>query len=191
MYDAARLHAALNDLPAALLFTGVIFDLLAAATKRDGLRAAGFWMIVSGAIGAGLAVASGLLAERTIEHGEGMHLVMEQHETLAIATTVLFGAIALYRVIRRGHMGPREQPVVLTAGVIGLGLLLVTAQRGGALVFDWGGGISTSSLERGLDDRGTHQHGAPDAAEPPTVPTAADTAASEEAHPPGTPPHHH
>jgi len=190
MYEIARLHAAINDLPAALLLTGVIFDLLAAATKRDGLRIAGFWMIVSGAIGAGLAVATGLLAEETVEHGESMHMVMQQHETLAITTTVLFGAIALWRVIRRGKMGPKEQPVLLTAGVIGVALLIVTAQRGGALVFDWGGGISTASLERALDDRGAHQHGESEAPEP-ASPVPADTSAGTTSHPPGTPPHQH
>lgn len=190
MYDVARLHAALNDLPAALLLAGVTFDLLAAGTKRDGFRIAGFWMIVSGAIGAGLALATGLLAEETVEHGEAMHSVMKQHETLAIATTVLFGAIALWRIIRRGQMGPKEQPVLLTAGVIGLGLLLVTAQRGGALVFDWAGGIPTATLQRALDDRGAHRHSASEAPEP-TVAAPADTSDSTASHPPGTPPHQH
>jgi len=190
MYDAARLHAALNDLPAALLLAGVIFDLLAAGTKREGFRVAGFWMIVCGAIGAGLALATGLLAEKTVEHGEAMHLVMQQHETLAIATTVLFGAIALWRIIRRGQMSAKEQPVLLTAGVIGLGLLLVTAQRGGALVFDWAGGIPTASLERALDDRGVGRSTASEAAEP-GVTAPADTSDSTAAHPPGTPPHQH
>ena len=35
-YDWPRLHAALNDLPAALLIGAVLFDLLAAATRREG-----------------------------------------------------------------------------------------------------------------------------------------------------------
>jgi hypothetical protein len=37
-YNWPRLHAALNDLPAALLIAAVLFDLLAAATRREGLR---------------------------------------------------------------------------------------------------------------------------------------------------------
>ena len=35
-YDAARWHAVLNDLPAALLSVAVLFDLAAAVTKRGG-----------------------------------------------------------------------------------------------------------------------------------------------------------
>lgn len=187
-----RLHAALNDLPAALLFVGVLFDLLAAATKRDGFRVAGYWMIVTGAVGAGLALASGLLAERVVEHGDGMHRVMSQHETLAIVTTVLFGAIALWRFFRGGRMGPREQPVLLTAGVIGLALLLVTSRLGGKLVFDWAGGVPTESLQRALEDRGSHSHegGADHDHDELTPADSADSTVSHE-HAPDTPPHEH
>ena len=47
-YDWPRLHAALNDLPAALLIGAVLFDLLAAATRREGLRIASFWTLMLG-----------------------------------------------------------------------------------------------------------------------------------------------
>ena len=40
-YDWPRLHAALNDLPAALLLVAVIFDILAALTKRPAFRIGG------------------------------------------------------------------------------------------------------------------------------------------------------
>ena len=46
-YDWPRLHAALNDLPAALLLVAVLFD-LAGATRRPALRVAGFWTLVVG-----------------------------------------------------------------------------------------------------------------------------------------------
>ena len=37
-YDWPRLHAALNDLPTALLVTAVVFQLLALATRREAFR---------------------------------------------------------------------------------------------------------------------------------------------------------
>ena len=58
-YDWPRLHAALNDLPAALLLVAVIFDVLAAITKRPALRSAGYWTMIAGAVGGVLAVLSG------------------------------------------------------------------------------------------------------------------------------------
>ncbi len=39
-YDWPRFHAAVNDLPAALLFVTVLFDIAAWLTKRDSLKSA-------------------------------------------------------------------------------------------------------------------------------------------------------
>ena len=52
-YDWPRLHAALNDLPAALLLVAVLFDLAgrSRAGPRSGRRASGRWS--SGAVGGG------------------------------------------------------------------------------------------------------------------------------------------
>ncbi|HSE69044.1 MAG TPA: DUF2231 domain-containing protein, partial [Gemmatimonadales bacterium] len=55
-YDLPRLHAALNDFPAALLVAAVIFEVLFLLTKRDSLRLVAYWMLLAGVVGAGLAV---------------------------------------------------------------------------------------------------------------------------------------
>src|SRR3989338_6212389 len=107
---AAEWHAALNDLPPAPLLASVIFDWLGSATKRDSLKAAGFWALVAGAA---LAVTSGLLAEGSIEHGETVHRVMERHETWAIAVGVGFAMLAAWRIWRKGVLGPQERPTYL------------------------------------------------------------------------------
>src|SRR6266853_511445 len=68
-YDWPRFHAAVNDLPAALLFVTVLFDLGAWVTKRDSLKSAAAWKLfrrskLTGAEEAGLRVLSvaGLVA---------------------------------------------------------------------------------------------------------------------------------
>jgi uncharacterized membrane protein len=152
-YDAARIHAALNDLPPALLPVAVLFDLLGAFLKRDSLKAAGFWALMAGVLGTGAAIVSGLLAEDATPHGAEAHAVMETHETLAFIVLGLFGILALWRLIRRGTWSEKEQPVALTAGVIGVALIVVTASFGGRLVFDHGVGIPTAALESALQDR--------------------------------------
>src|SRR5216684_828124 len=50
-YDWPRFHAAVNDLPAALLFVTVLFDLGAWVTKRESLKAAALWTLWAGVIG--------------------------------------------------------------------------------------------------------------------------------------------
>src|SRR5690349_22625064 len=85
-YDAARWHALLNDFPAALLTIAVLFDLGAAATKRESLMWAAIWTLWAGVIGGWAAVIAGELASDTIEHGEAIHEIMEKHETMALLT---------------------------------------------------------------------------------------------------------
>ena len=75
-YDAARWHAVLNDLPAALLVVAVLFDLAAAALKRESLMWAGIWTLWAGVIGGWAAVIAGELASDAIDHGEGIHEIM-------------------------------------------------------------------------------------------------------------------
>ncbi len=118
-YDWPRLHAALNDLPAALLLVAVIFDIMAALTKRPALRLAGYWMMIAGAVGGVLAVLSGLQAEDHIAHGEAVHEAMEKHETLALVTLGIFAVLAIWRILRENKMGSGERNLSLLVSLGG------------------------------------------------------------------------
>ncbi|HEX9580080.1 MAG TPA: DUF2231 domain-containing protein [Gemmatimonadales bacterium] len=194
--SAAEWHAALNDLPPALLLASIVFDLLGSATRREALKAAGFWTLVAGAAGALVAMISGLRAEDTIEHGEAVHRVMERHETLAITATVVFGVLALWRIWRRGTLAGIERTLYLGAAAAGVGLVIWVAHLGGTIVFRHGGGVPTAVMQEALTQRtGEHEH-APgeehdDQPAPAPDTTGADTATGGHTHAPGTPPHEH
>lgn len=204
-YDWPRLHAALNDLPAALLLVAVLFDLIGLAASRPALRVAGYWTLIAGAIGGVLAVLSGLQAEEHIAHGEAVHRVMETHEELALITLGIFAVVALWRIVRERRMGSTERGVVVVASLVGLGTLLATASFGGKLVFDHAAGIPTEVLQAEMKERAEgHHHGAADAddhdhAAPATAAdsgsapgygSAGDSAnPAGHTHAPGTPPH--
>jgi len=157
-YDAPRIHAALNDLPPALLTASVVFDLLGVWLKRESLKAAGFWTLISGVLGAGAAIVSGLVAEDAVQHSDQAHAIMETHETLAFIVLGIFGILAIWRILRRGVWREKEQPVALTAGVIGVAILVYAAMLGGKLIFDHGLGIPSSRLEGIVGERGGHEH---------------------------------
>ena len=161
-YDWPRVHAMVNDFPAALLVVSVLFDLAGALTKRESFRTVGLWTLITGVLGTGVAVIAGLQAEKIVQHSDEAHEIMERHETLGLIVLGLFTALALWRVMRRGVWRPREVPVALAAGLVGLFLLVRTGQLGGALVFDHALGIPTARLHTVEVQRGAeaHEHGA-------------------------------
>ena len=157
-YDAPRLHAALNDLPPALLPVSVLFDLLGILFKRESLKAAAFWTLLAGVVGTGAAIVAGLVAEDAVEHSEQAHAIMETHETLAFIVLAIFGVLAIWRIVRRGVWSEKEQPVALTAGVIGIAILLYTAMLGGKLTFDHALGVPTVRLPAIAAERAAGHH---------------------------------
>jgi uncharacterized membrane protein len=202
-YDWPRLHAALNDLPTALLVTAALFELLALATRRESFRLVSFWTLVIGAVGGVAAVLSGLQAEESIAHGDAVHRVMETHELLAFVTLGVFGTMTVWRLLRERKMGTAERAVALAATLGGAGVLIATSVYGGRLVFDHAAGIPTEVLTAESRSRTQgHEHAPGEghgdeghATDGATVgtPDSMGSAAGPGDHvdPPGTPPHSH
>src|SRR3979409_38257 len=103
-YDWPRFHAAVNDLPAALLLVTVLFDVAAWLTQRASLQAAAPRSLWAGVLAGSVAVLAGLGAEDVIEHGEAIHDLMETHETLALVTMGIFTVVLAWRLIRRARL---------------------------------------------------------------------------------------
>src|SRR2546425_7747901 len=103
-YDWPRFHGAVNDLPAALLFTTVLSAVAAGLTKRASRQAAALWTRWAGVVGGWVAVLAGLQAEEVIEHGEAIHDLMETHETLALTTMGIFTAVLAWKLFRRARL---------------------------------------------------------------------------------------
>jgi uncharacterized membrane protein len=202
-YDWPRLHAALNDLPTALLVTAALFELLALATRREAFRQVSFWTLIVGALGGVAAVLSGLQAEENIDHGDAVHRVMETHELLAFVTLGIFGVLALWRILRERRMGSGERALALAATLGGAGVLTATSVYGGRLVFEHAAGIPTDVLTaesrsrtQGHEHAPGQEHGDDGHAhEAAPVAGASDSAGSTapagHVDPPGTPPHSH
>jgi uncharacterized membrane protein len=185
-YDWPRLHAALNDLPVALLLTAVLFDLLAIVTKRQSFRQVGVWTMLVGAIGGAVAVLSGLQAEEHISHGDAVHRVMETHEQLGLITLAVFGVLTLWRIVRERRMGPGERVLSLIVSIAGVGVLFATGVYGGKLIFEHAAGIPTPVLQGEIQERTRgHHHEAGEEHEEVVDPPGT----APHSHEPGTPPH--
>ena len=180
-YDLPRLHAAVNDLPAALLVAAVLFDLVGWAMKRESLVWAGIWTLWAGVIGGWAAVILGELAEDSIDHGEAIHEQMKTHETFAIATMIVFTVVLAWKLWRRFHLRSGEDRLLKLLLVVGLGLLVRTGMLGGELVFDHAAGIPTATIRAEVENRAqVHDHDGDEAEQH-------DSTAHVHEDPPGTP----
>lgn len=157
-YDWPRLHAALNDLPAALLFVTVMFDVAAWITRRESLRAAALWTLWAGVIGGWLAVVAGLQAEEVIDHGNAIHDIMEPHETLALTTMGIFTLVLAYKLIRRAKLSRPEELLLRGVSFAGLITLIWTAVLGGKMLFEHAAGVPTAVFAPETKDRALRQH---------------------------------
>jgi uncharacterized membrane protein len=196
-YDAAHWHAVLNDLPAALLFVAVLFDVAAAVTKRESLLWAGIWTLWAGVIGGWAAVVAGRIASNTIEHGEAIHEIMEKHENMALMTMALFTVVLAWRLFRRFQMPAQELAFTRMLSIVGLLGLVWTGVLGGRLVFQHAAGIPSKVLQAEIEDREAghehqpgeeHEHEAVDSTK---TDTTKAKATAPHTHPPGTRPHLH
>jgi uncharacterized membrane protein len=187
-YDWPHLHAALNDVPAAVLVLAVLFDLGAAAFKRESLKWAGIWSLWAGVIGGWAAVLAGEQAEDVIDHGEGIHQIMEIHEKLALITMGIFTLVLVWQLWRRFNPGTAEGWVLRLLSVVGLVFLLLTGRKGGEMYFEHAAGVPTATLKTEIEDRAhphVHHPGEPDDDAPAA---SADTVHHDST---GTPPHAH
>jgi uncharacterized membrane protein len=158
-YDWPRFHAAVNDLPAALLLVTVLFDLGAWLSKRESLKAAALWTLWAGVIGGWVAVLAGEQAEDAIEHGEAIHELMETHETLALTTMGIFTVVLVWKLFRRARLTPPEEAGLRLLSVAGLVTVIWTGVIGGKMVFEHSAGIPTNMMKSEIENRAAgHQH---------------------------------
>jgi len=198
-YDWPRLHAAVNDLPAALLTAAVLFDLAAWVRKRESLAWASTWTLWLGVLGGWIAVIAGNQAEEALDHGTAIHELMEQHETVALVSMIAFTVVLLWKMWRRFEVRGGEAAVLRVLSVAALGAAVWTGLLGGRLVFDHAAGIPSSTLETELRNRAAghehapgeeHDHMPGDSAAPADSAAAGDST-KPHTHPPGTKPHPH
>lgn len=153
-YTWAKIHAALNDLPAALLLVAVLFDLGGWLLKRETIRATGLWTLWAGVVGGWAAYLAGQRAEESIDHGEAIHEIMERHEDLALYTMIAFTLVLLWKLWRRGGLRPLEEWGLRALSLVGLALLVATGAAGGRAVFEHAAGVTDAHLVEELKDRG-------------------------------------
>ncbi len=160
-YDMPRLHAALNELPAAIV-VAVLFDLGGWVTNRQSLKVAALWLLWAGVIGAWAAVIAGELARKVIERSAAIDDLLRTHERLGLATMILFTAVLGWKLVRRAKVEATEQLILRGLSIVGVVGILWTESIGQRLMFDHAAGIDSSTMRIEMLDRQLgHHHEAP------------------------------
>jgi uncharacterized membrane protein len=162
-----NLHPAVIHFPLAFLPLAALVDLAAAARRgRSGLSGGAAALWVAGAITAWVAFISGRQAADSIAGIQpGVQALVGDHHDWAWRTVLYFSGLAAIRGAaqwwgrRRGRLPIAVHGPLVVVGVVGLALLLGTADRGGALVYRHGlavaipGAGMTESEESSPDGR--------------------------------------
>lgn len=144
---APNVHPMLVHFPIALLFTSVLLDLLAYSLPgraRVLVRNVGSVLGVIGAFAALATYLTGRAAAQTVLIPGMAHALVNAHWEWAFWTLWYFAGLAVVRIIvlltGRAN-GPWFTAVLAVTGLIGLGLLFETADRGAELVYGQGVGV--------------------------------------------------
>lgn len=137
------LHPAWVHFPIALLIAGAAVELVSRLRPqgRQALSAVASWSLWLGALAAAIAAGLGYLAEETANHVPDAWQVMARHQLLGYWTAGVFAALALWR-----WRWPQRWPrLFLAAWLCALALLVLTAKKGGELVYTYGMGVAADS----------------------------------------------
>ena len=99
---------------------------------------------------------AGLDAYNTVAHDTPSHLAMTDHRNWAVATIVLFLALAAWSIVRVRQGKMLGKPFVICMVIAGI-VLASTAWRGGEVVYRYGLGVM--SLPKAEGEGHSHSHG--------------------------------
>jgi uncharacterized membrane protein len=142
-----NIHPLLVHFPIALLSAAMAVDVVAWAYRRHTpLRQAATLLYVLGTGGAVAAYLAGRAASQTVWLPGMAQAVLRQHWDWAWRTVWFFGLVTVVRLVCLRPSRRDPSPAVIAAfalvGLIGIGLLVETGDRGARLVYQHGVGIA-------------------------------------------------
>jgi uncharacterized membrane protein len=145
-------HPMVIHFPLVALLLAVTLDAYEAWSRSSRWRETGTLLWWVGLLGAGAAVATGLIAYNRVDHSELAHAQMTLHRNLALAVVGLLLGTALWRWRQPSSRGPALTGVLAAVGLLWVGYL------GGDLVFRHAVGVPTEVVEQVIRERGGHMH---------------------------------
>lgn len=129
------LHPLLVHFPIALLIFGVIAQIVA-IWKKPFFDQLALFLFSSGFITGVIAYISGDGAEHFARNqGQNIHGIVHTHETYALITLFIFGAVVLLKWLSKFNILPALLPIVIILSLAGTVTLSLTGHYGGKMVY--------------------------------------------------------
>jgi len=144
---APNIHPLLVHFPIALLFTAAGLDVVGWVLRRNrSLRRAATLLYVVGTAASVAAYVTGRAASQTLWFPGMAQAVVREHWDWAFRTVWFFSMATVVRLVLLRPSRREPSPVIIAAlalaGLVGIGLLLETGDRGGRLVYQHGVGTA-------------------------------------------------
>jgi uncharacterized membrane protein len=144
---APNIHPLIVHFPIGLLLAAAAIDCAAWIYRcHRSLRFAATVLYVSGTISLIVAYFTGRAAAETVWLPGMAHAAIKAHWDWAFRTVTFFGAMTVLRVVLLWRQGPTPKPAAIGAlalvGLVGVVLIVETADRGARLVYGHGVGIA-------------------------------------------------
>jgi len=140
----AALHPQIVHITIVLTFVGVAFRLLSLLGKRSLSGPAATLLIIGGLSGL-LSARSGLDAHGPVERVPGARAAVQEHEEWGVFTHYVLGGLAAIELLGLAmRRSPHLRKIHLAAALVGVGAVYSvyeTGQHGGALVYEYAGGV--------------------------------------------------
>jgi len=142
----ANIHPIVVHFPIAFLVAFFVMDLLGSLIQKESWRQLATGLLYLGTLAAAAAVAAGLAAEGSIEHGENVHLVMGRHELFGISVLCLSVLLSVWRLLSGGIVnGVSNIVFIMLAALLNI-LLMLGADLGGLMVYKHGVAVEAVKL---------------------------------------------
>jgi uncharacterized membrane protein len=146
------LHPGVVHFAIGLLFTGVLFDVVGLWRTHEKLVFAGFYCTVLGALGAVVAVVTGLGAQAALgPHDDIGDAILTFHKLFAFAGAACAVVLAGARFVMKGIVRPKFRTLYLTVALLTGAFVTIAGALGGTGVFGYGLGVTRSAAQRVID----------------------------------------
>lgn len=150
-----NIHPLIVHFPIAFLIAFFIVDLIGSVFYNDNSRKLASGLLYLGTVSAAGAVAAGLIAEASIEHGDNVHLIMSQHEFFGISILCLSGFLSLWRLMSGGIVRGVANLFFIMFSILLTILVILGADLGGLMVYKHG--VAVEAVEQTMGDY-FHEH---------------------------------